>query len=203
MIFNKKAIDIFWISNDAISMREYGDYDVGDTFFSALTFSYNEVKPSDTATKSLKKIDINIYEGIGMIFSIDNYAGDPTWVFDCGIYAFSIDQPPPEGIKSGSYVKMQFYLVFDENYHSQLRINGQRLSKAIPGMVYSWRVKDILIMIEEEIGRKNFANLPIAYTSSKGEIYKRITGTNVDEDCGEDFNTSYILVCEMLQHADR
>ncbi|MBF0405658.1 MAG: hypothetical protein HQL00_17070 [Nitrospirae bacterium] len=198
MIFNKKAMDIFWISNDGISMREYGDYDVGDTFFSALTFSYTEIEPSESATKSLKKVDINIYEGIGRIFSIDNYGGYPTWVFDCGIYAFSFHSRIPEEIKSGSYVKMQFYLVFDEDYHSQLSINGEQLWKVMPEMVYDWKVKDILIMIEEEIGQKNFAKLPVAYTSSKGEIYKRISGTNAYEDCGENFNTSYILVCEML-----
>ncbi|MBF0555881.1 MAG: hypothetical protein HQK96_15255, partial [Nitrospirae bacterium] len=172
--------------------------DVGDTFFSALTFIDIEIAPSESATKSLKKVDIDIYEGIGRIFAIDNYGSYPTLVFDCGIYAFSIHSRLPEGIESGSYVKMRFYLVFDEDRHWQLRMNGERISKVIPWMVYDWKVKDILVMIEEEIGKKNFAKLPVAYTSSKGEIYKRISGTNAYEDCGEDFNTSYILICEML-----
>ncbi|MBF0569135.1 MAG: hypothetical protein HQK95_09775 [Nitrospirae bacterium] len=89
-------------------------------------------------------------------------------------------------------MKMRFYLVFDEDYFGNLRMNGEFLYKVIPEMQYDWRVKDILIMIEEEIGKKNFAKLPVAYTSSKGEIYKRIRETNAYEDCGEDFNTSYI-----------
>ncbi|MEO5361597.1 MAG: hypothetical protein H7843_14325 [Nitrospirota bacterium] len=198
MIFNNKAIDIFWVNCGGMSLREYGDHDVGDTFFSALTFIDIQMEPSQSATKSLKKVDINIYEGLGRIFAIDNYGGYPTLLFDGGIYAFSLHSRLPEGIESGSFVKMRFYIVFDEDRHSQLSINGEPLWKVIPGMVYDWKVKDILIKIEEEIGQKNFAKLPVAYTSSKGEIYKRITGTNAYEDCGEDFNTSYILVCEML-----
>ncbi|WP_420266414.1 hypothetical protein [Candidatus Magnetominusculus dajiuhuensis] len=198
MIFNKKAIEIFGINCGGMSLREYGDRDVGDTFFSALTFIDIEMEPSESATKSLKKVEINLYEGVGRIFAIDKYDGYPVLIFDCGIYAFSLYRVLPKGIESGSYVKIRFYLVFDEDRHSQLSINGEPLWKVIPGMVYDWRVKDILIMIEEEIGRKNFAKMPVAYTSSKGEIYKRISGTNAYEDCGEDFNTSYILVCEML-----
>ncbi|MBF0488649.1 MAG: hypothetical protein HQK98_10860 [Nitrospirae bacterium] len=62
MIFNKKAIDILWINCGGMSLREYGDRDVGDTFFSALTFIDIEIAPSESATKSLKKVDINIYE---------------------------------------------------------------------------------------------------------------------------------------------
>ncbi|MBF0457605.1 MAG: hypothetical protein HQK99_06900 [Nitrospirae bacterium] len=197
MIFNKKAIDIFWISNDGISLREYGDIDIGDTFFSALTFTDTEIEPSDSATKSFKRVDLNIYEGVGRIFAIDTYEDYPTLVFDCGIYAFSIYSKLPQGIESGSYVKMRFYLVFDEGRHSQLSMNGESLNKVIPGMVYDWRVKDVLILIEEENGKKNFAHLPVAYTSSTGKIYRRISGTNYEEDC-DGYDAEYILICEML-----
>ncbi|KWT90983.1 hypothetical protein [Candidatus Magnetominusculus xianensis] len=197
MIFNKKAMDIFWIIKDGMSLREYGDIDVGETFFSALTFIDIEIAPSESTTKSLKKVDIDIYEGIGRIFDIAKDNG-PTLLFDCGIYAVCHDAALPDGIISGSFVKIRFYLLFDEGYADNLRINGELLFKVIPEMQYDWRVKDILIMIEEDIGKKNFAKLPVAYTSSKGEIYKRITGTNAYEDCGENFNTSYILICEML-----
>ncbi|MBF0488647.1 MAG: hypothetical protein HQK98_10850 [Nitrospirae bacterium] len=197
MTFNKKAIDIFWINCGGMSLREYGDRNVGDTFFNVLTFSYTEMEPSESVTKSLRRVDIDIYEGVGRIFDISKDNG-PTLLFDCGIYAYSSDATLPEGIESGSYVKMRFYLVFDEDYFGQLRMNGEFLYKVIPEMQYDWRVKDILIMIEEEIGKKNFAKLPVAYTSSKGEIYKRIRETNAYEDCGEDFNTSYILICQML-----
>ncbi|KWT76844.1 hypothetical protein [Candidatus Magnetominusculus xianensis] len=198
MIFNKKAIDIFWVNCGGMILREYRDYEVGDTFSSALTFSDIQMEPSKSVTKSLKRVDIGLYEGVGRIFALDSWGDYPKLGFDCGIYAFSSHSKLPEGIESGSYVKMQFYPVFDEERHSQLSINGEPIWKVIPGMIYDWKVKDILIEIEEEIGKKNFAKLPVAYTSSKGEIYKRISGTNAYEDCGENFNTSYILICEML-----
>ncbi|MEO5361598.1 MAG: hypothetical protein H7843_14330 [Nitrospirota bacterium] len=197
MIFNKKATDIFWITSGGMSRREYGDIDIGDRFFSALTFVHPEIELSQSTTKSLKKVDINVYEGVGRIFAIDKYDDYPALIFDCGIYIFSIHHRLPDGIESGSFVKMRFHLVFDENYHSQLTINGEPLWKVMPEMVYDWRVKDILIMIEEENGKKNFANLPVAYTSSKGEIYKRISGTNAYEDC-DGYDAEYVLICEML-----
>ncbi|MBF0516667.1 MAG: hypothetical protein HQK97_06035 [Nitrospirae bacterium] len=202
MTFNKKAIDTFWISEMGMTLREYGDRDVGETFSNALTFVDKGMVPSEIMTKSVKRVDIDLYEGVGIIRDISKGNG-PTLLFDCGIYAVCHDATLPVGIESGSFVMMRFYLLFDVGYFGSLRMNGKRLSDVIPEMWYDWKIKDILIEIEDEIGRKNFENLPVAYTSSKGAIYKRITGTNVDEDCGEDFNTSYVLVCEMLQHADR
>ncbi|MBF0486959.1 MAG: hypothetical protein HQK98_02255 [Nitrospirae bacterium] len=197
MTFNKRAIEIFGVNCGMWSLREYEDYYVGDTFGSALTFISIQMEPSQSATRSLKKLDINYYEGIGKILTIDKYGGDSTLVFDCGIYAFSFDTLP-KGIESGSYVKMRFYLVFDEDRHWQLRVNGERISKVIPGMVYDWRLKDILIWAREgEKGEKYFENLPVAYVSPKGEIYKRIRGTNARYDTGG-YDTNYILICEML-----
>ncbi|MCG6552858.1 MAG: hypothetical protein L7F77_11055, partial [Candidatus Magnetominusculus sp. LBB02] len=173
MIFNKKATNVFWISCSGMSLREYGDYNVGDTFPSALTFIDIAIEPSESATKSFKKVDIDTYEGVGRIFDIDSFGHYPALLFDCGIYAFSLHCRLPEGIESGSYVKMRFYLVFDENYFGMITMNGEFLHKLIPEMQYDWRIKDILVLIDDDAGKKKFAHLPVAYTSSKGEIYKR------------------------------
>ncbi|MCG6552857.1 MAG: hypothetical protein L7F77_11050 [Candidatus Magnetominusculus sp. LBB02] len=197
MRFNKKAINVFWVVNHGISMREYGDYNVGDTFSSALSFTHPIMEPSESATKSLKKVDIDTYEGVGRIFVIENFGDYPTLLFDCGIYAFSLHNRLPAGIESGSYVKMRFYLAFDERHFGTLITNGEFLHKLIPEMDYDWRVKDILILIDDDAGKKNFAHLPVAYTSSKGEIYKRIRETNAYEDC-DGYDASYILICEMI-----
>ncbi|MBF0488648.1 MAG: hypothetical protein HQK98_10855 [Nitrospirae bacterium] len=197
MTFNKKAIEIFGVNCGTWSLMEYEDYDVGDMFSSALTFINIQIEPSQSEIKSLRKLDINIYEGVGRIFAIDDYGNENVWVFDCGIYAFSIDRLP-DGIKSSSFVKMRFYLVFDEDRLWQLSMNGEWLAKAIPGMVYDWKIKDILIWTREgEKGEKYFENLPVAYTSPDGEIYKRIRGTDAYNDTGG-YATNYILICEMI-----
>ncbi|KWT90978.1 hypothetical protein [Candidatus Magnetominusculus xianensis] len=198
MTFNKRAIDIFGIMCGTDNLMEYEDYDVGDMFNSALCFVDVQIEPSQSTIKSLKKLNIELYEGVGKIFAIDDYDNYQTLVFDCGIYAFSLHSRLPEGIDSGSYVKMRFYLVFDEDYHSQLSINGEPLWKVIPGMVYDWKIKDILIWAREgKKGEKYFENLPVAYTSPDGERYKRIRGTDAYNDTGG-YDTNYILICEML-----
>ncbi|MBF0488646.1 MAG: hypothetical protein HQK98_10845 [Nitrospirae bacterium] len=198
MTFNKKAIDIFGVNCGTWSLMEYEDYDVGDMFSSALTFIDIQMEPSQSESKSLKKLDINLYEGVGKIFTIDSYGDYPTLVFDCGIYAFSIHSRLPEGIESGSYVKMRFYLVFDEGRFDHLTMDSEWLWKIIPEMVYDWKIKDILIWTREgEKGEKYFENLPVAYTSPDGEIYKRIRGTDAYNDTGG-YATNYILICEML-----
>ncbi|MBF0569134.1 MAG: hypothetical protein HQK95_09770, partial [Nitrospirae bacterium] len=99
MTFNKKAIEIFGITCGTSSLMEYEDYDVGDMFSSALTFTNAEMEPSQGVTKSLKKLNLNLYEGIGKIFTIDSYGDYPTLVFDCVIYAFSLHSRLPEGIE--------------------------------------------------------------------------------------------------------
>ncbi|MCG6553500.1 MAG: hypothetical protein L7F77_14350 [Candidatus Magnetominusculus sp. LBB02] len=195
MTFDKKAINIFGINCGGMSLMEYGDYNVGDTFSSALTFIDIEIEASESATKLFKKVNINTYEGVGRISIIENFGDYPTLLFDCGIYAFSLHSRLPKGIESGSYVKMRFYLVFDERYFGTLTMNGEFLHKLIPEMLYDWRVKDLLI--KEEAGKKTYANLPVAYTSSKGEIYKRIRETDAGEE-GDGENASYILICEMI-----
>jgi hypothetical protein len=93
---------------------------------------------------------------------------------------------------------MRFYLTFDESYLCQLSMNGEYLSKVIPDMDYDWKLKDILIWARDgEKGEKYFEDLPVAYVSPKGKIYKRIRATNAHYDCG-DYTTTYILICEKL-----
>ncbi|MEO5361141.1 MAG: hypothetical protein H7843_11955 [Nitrospirota bacterium] len=198
MKLDKKAINIFGVICDTWSLMEYEDYDVGDMFSSALTFTNPVMELSQSTTKSLKKLSIEHYEGIGQIFIIDDYGNEPTLLFDCGIYAFSIGIRLPEGIESGSFVKMRFYLVFDEDRLWQLSMNGKWLAKAIPDMTYDWKIKDILICpVKGKNGEKYFENLPVAYTSPDGEIFKRIRGTDAYNDTGGE-DTNYILICEML-----
>ncbi|WP_420265080.1 hypothetical protein [Candidatus Magnetominusculus dajiuhuensis] len=197
MAAESKALDIFGIVSDTWSLREYDDYYVGDKIGSALTFSIVGIELSESTTRSLHKINIELYIGVGKIIYIDDYDDKKVLVFDCGIYAFSFDSLP-EGIESGSYVRMIFYLLFDEDYHGQLTINNEPLFTVIPGMVYDWRLKDILIWAREgEKGEIYFEDLPVEYVSPYGEVYKRIRETNTHHDCGG-YTTSYILVCEML-----
>ncbi|MBF0459155.1 MAG: hypothetical protein HQK99_14790 [Nitrospirae bacterium] len=198
MIFDKHAIKIFGIICRTDTLREYGDQDVGNMFSSALTFAWTEIEPSQSMTKSLKKLNTELYEGVGQILLINNYGDNPTLLFDCGIYSFSLNRRLPEGIEIGSYVKMRFYLLFDEDYIGMITMNSEPLSKAIPGMIYDWKIKDILIWAREgKNGEKYFENLSVAYTSPEGDIYKRIRGTDTHNDCGG-YDTRYILICEML-----
>ncbi|WP_420265077.1 hypothetical protein [Candidatus Magnetominusculus dajiuhuensis] len=192
MTFHKKAIDIFWITCYARSLEELGDITVGNMFFNVLTFAYTEMETSQSAIKSLKRIDINLYEGVGRIFDISKDNG-PTLLFDCGIYAYRQDASLPEGIESGSFVKMRFYMRFDEGYYHHYAMNGESLIKVIPEMLYNWRVKNILVLVKDD---KYFKNQPVAYESNKGDIYKSIKKTSAYKDCGGD--ADYILICEML-----
>ncbi|MBF0319821.1 MAG: hypothetical protein HQL01_08475 [Nitrospirae bacterium] len=197
MTNEKKAIDIFGISCDSWTLRENGDYAVGDKFFNALTFQFVEMELSQSMTTSIKKLDIDFYEGVGKILIIDKGPYAQTLLFDCGIYAYSYDILP-KGIKSGSYVKMRFYLGFDDDdYFIRLTINGKYLCKTNPGMQYDWEIKDILVRaIVGKRGEKYFEDLPVAYVSPKGEIYKRIKKTQARVDCGG-LTNMYILLSEM------
>ncbi len=197
MTNEKKAIDVYGIVCDSWTLRENGDYAVGDKFFNALYFIYVQMEPSQSMTKSIKNLDMYLYEGVGKIITIDKGPYSPTLLFDCGIYAYEFKELP-KGIKSGSYVKMRFYLGFDDDdYFIRLTINGKYLCKTNPGMQYDWEIKDILVRaIVGKRGEKYFEDLPVAYVSPKGEIYKRIKKTQARVDCGGLANT-YILLCEM------
>ncbi|MCG6553501.1 MAG: hypothetical protein L7F77_14355 [Candidatus Magnetominusculus sp. LBB02] len=133
MTFNKKAKDIFWITETAYTLDEHGDYDVGETFAAVLTLFHTEIEPSESAVKSLNRIDVNLYEGVGRVFDISKDNG-PALLFDCGLYAYESEDTRqyftfPEGIESGSYVKMRFTLKFVEGYDGGLRMNGEPISK--------------------------------------------------------------------------
>ncbi|MEO5360777.1 MAG: hypothetical protein H7843_10090 [Nitrospirota bacterium] len=191
------AVDIFGISCHTWTVREYGDYCLGDNIGSALTFSVVGIMPSESETKSLHKMNHELYHAQGRIIRIDDYEDKQVLVFDCGIYAFSFDSLP-EGIESGSNVTMIFYLLFDEDYHCELTVNNEPLFSVVPGMVYDWRLKDILIWARDsDNGEKYFEDLPVEYVSPYGEIYKSIRQTNTHHDCGG-YTTEYILMCEML-----
>ncbi|MBF0456785.1 MAG: hypothetical protein HQK99_02700 [Nitrospirae bacterium] len=192
MSINKKAADILWITCDAWPLQEWGDYTVGDTFFEVLVFSHIAMESSQSTTMSLKRVDINLYEGVGRIFDIST-DNSPTLLFDCGIYAYRREATLPTGIESGSFVKMRFYLLFDEDYIHSYFINGEPILKVIPEMQYDWKIKDILVLADYD---KDFENLPVAYESNTGDIYKRIKETNAYKDCGG--RAEYILICEML-----
>ncbi|MCG6553499.1 MAG: hypothetical protein L7F77_14345 [Candidatus Magnetominusculus sp. LBB02] len=196
MTFNKKVKDIFWISCNGWSSAEYGDYVVGETFPEELAFFPTEIEPSESTVKSLKRVDINVYEGVGRLFDLTEENG-PSMLFDCGIYAYASDDTDqylifPEGIESGSYVKMRFTLEFDEGFCG-LQMNGEPIHKLIPEIEYDWIIKDILVLVEDD---KYFTDLPVAYTSSTGKIYKRIRHTIGRNDCGG--NAQYVFVCQML-----
>ncbi|MEO5358832.1 MAG: hypothetical protein H7843_00125 [Nitrospirota bacterium] len=192
MTFNKKTKDIFWITCDASTLYELGDYYVGDAFNEALTFIHTEMEPSQSATKSLKRVDISLYEGVGRIFDISKGNG-PTLLFDCGIYAICHDAVLPEGIESGSFVKVRFYLEFDEGNSSGICINGESIYRAIPEFSPKWRIKDILVLVKN---KKYFKDQPVAYESNTGDIYKSIRQTHAYDDCGGD--AEYVFICEML-----
>lgn len=118
-------------------------------------------------------------------------------LFDCGIYAYSFGAVP-KGIKSGSYVKMWFYLAFDDGFLWQLSVNGKQLTSVFPGMEYDWEIKDIFICSGKgEKGKKRLADLPIAWVSPENEIYRRIQKTNSRVYFGGDTHY-YILLCEMM-----
>ncbi|MBF0457906.1 MAG: hypothetical protein HQK99_08435, partial [Nitrospirae bacterium] len=88
MIFDKNAIKIFGISCLTDTLREYDNYDVGDMLGNtALTFVWTDIEPTQSMTKSLKKLNIELYEGVGQILVVNNYGNYPTLLFDCGIYA--------------------------------------------------------------------------------------------------------------------
>ncbi|KWT88351.1 hypothetical protein [Candidatus Magnetominusculus xianensis] len=193
MTFNKKVKDIFWITCYASTLYELGDYYVGDMFNEVLILKYTEMKPSQSSTKSLKRVDINLYEGVGKIYDIskDNL---PTLLFDCGIYILCReDATLPEGIESGSFVKIRFYLEFDEGNSDNVRINGESMFKVIPEISPEWRIKDILVLVKD---KKYFKDQPVAYESNSGDIYKSIRQTHAYDDCGG--RAKYVFVCEML-----
>ncbi|MCG6553498.1 MAG: hypothetical protein L7F77_14340 [Candidatus Magnetominusculus sp. LBB02] len=191
-MWNKKGMDTFWIHSDTWSLQPIGNFAIGETFFSVLNFRNTEIESVKSTTKSLKRVDIDLYEGVGRIFDISK--GDyPALLFDCGIYAYRRDASLLKGIESGSFVKMRFYMELDDDYHRGYTINGEPLVKAIPEMLYDWQVKEILVLDEYD---EYFTDLPVAYQSNGGKEYKSIRQTCASKDCGGD--TEYVLVCQML-----
>ncbi|KWT88352.1 hypothetical protein [Candidatus Magnetominusculus xianensis] len=192
MTFSKKVKDIFWITCYASTLEELGDYYVGDPFHDVLTLEIFEIVQSQNSTNSLKRVDINLYEGVGKIYDISKDNG-PTLFFDCGIYAICKDATLPKGIESGSFVKIRFHMEFSEGTLYNLRINGEPIFMVMPEIQYEWRIKDILVLVKD---KKYFKDQPVAYESNTGDIYKSIRQTHAYDDCGGD--AIYVFVCEML-----
>ncbi|MBF0457488.1 MAG: hypothetical protein HQK99_06295 [Nitrospirae bacterium] len=193
----KKDIGIFGINCDSMSLHEFGEYEVGDNLRSALSFVDTQMELSQSTTKYIKKLDLNLYEGVGKIINIDDYNNGQMSLFDCGIYAYSFGAVPKR-IKSGSYVKMRFYLIFDDGFLWQLTVNGKRLTTVIPDMEHVWEIKDIFVRTGiVERGKQYYEDLPVAWVSPKREIYKRIRKTNARVECGGGHTNNYILFCEM------